>query len=75
MNTSTFSSGGNAMDSSQALVLILFIPLALQILLPLFLLAGFTVIRLVEPLLSGFCGKAEHSHTGGKEDSLHLEQA
>ena len=63
------------MDSSRTLVLILFIPLTLQILLPLLLLAGFTIIRIIKLLFSCFYGKVELSHSSSKDDGLHLERA
>jgi hypothetical protein len=45
------------MDYSQLFVLVLFIPVALQILLPLLMLAGFAVLRLATPLYSNLVGK------------------
>lgn len=62
------------MDSSQPLVLTLFIPLALQIVLPLIILAGFAVLRLAMTLFRGLHIKEEHLHTIGKKNDLHLER-
>lgn len=63
------------MDYSQLFALILFIPVALQILLPLLMLAGFAFLRLAAPLFSDLVGKKEQGQLVDKEDGLRLDRA